>query len=166
MPKGVYKRPTLETRFWDKVNKNGPIHPTLKTRCWEWTACLARGYGAIQVSGGIIKVHRMSWQLHKGDIPEGLFVLHRCDNPICVNPTHLFLGTHQDNMKDMKAKERTNAVEGEQHHLAKMTVSKVKELRNLREQTGLSYDKLAKRFGISTMQAYDIIKRKAWKHVP
>lgn len=100
---------TLEERFWQKVNKAGPLHPTLGTPCWVWTASGdGHGYGRIAttMAQGPVKVHRVSWELHNGPIPPGLHVLHRCDNPPCVNPAHLFLGTFSDNMMDKCLKGR------------------------------------------------------------
>ena len=89
-------------RFWSKVDKQGPIHPVCG-QCWIWIAGkYSTGYG----QHGNYRAHRYSWNLYYGEIPVGVFVLHRCDNPACVNPKHLFLGTHQDNMDDMNAKGR------------------------------------------------------------
>jgi hypothetical protein len=94
---------TLAERFWVKVDKNGPLHPTLGTACWVWTGRhLTWGYGQIENH----LTHRLSWRLHNGPIPNRLQVLHRCDNPPCVNPAHLFLGTNTDNRADSKAKGR------------------------------------------------------------
>ena len=101
-------RPLLD-RFWEKVNKHGPIpanHPDLGL-CWLWTAHTADfGYGRMHIVGGPARTHRISWELHNGPIPAGMLVLHHCDNPPCVNPAHLFLGTAGDNMRDMVAKGR------------------------------------------------------------
>lgn len=86
-------------RFWSKVDKSGD--------CWEWTACRTRaGYGQFKSDGRLHRAHRLAWALTNGPIPEGKHVLHRCDNPGCVNPDHLFLGSHQDNMDDMSNKGR------------------------------------------------------------
>lgn len=102
----------IEIRFWRKVEKNGPtIRPELG-KCWLWTGFTSDGYGTIGVPTGIIrqmrieKAHRVSWILHHGEIPMGLWVLHRCDNPPCVNPSHLFLGNHDDNIADALKKSR------------------------------------------------------------
>lgn len=102
---------SVQSRFWSKVDKQGLTHPVLKTRCWEWTASKVTnsGYGQFQVIKSTTLAHRISWLIHFGEIPTGLFVLHKCDNKICVNPDHIFLGTHQANMDDCKAKGR-NAV--------------------------------------------------------
>lgn len=100
----------LADRFWEKVDKNGSVHPVLGTRCWMWTASLGTaGYGQIGVGGRGVPPgasHRVSWELHFGPIPDGLNVLHKCDVKPCVNPAHFFLGTLLDNNADMKAKGR------------------------------------------------------------
>ena len=90
----------IEQRFWPRVDKSG--------ECWVWTGAISHGYGVVGTGGhsGVVRVHRLSWELAIGPIPKGLHVLHRCDNPPCVNPAHLFLGTQADNMRDMREKGR------------------------------------------------------------
>jgi len=101
MPKGR-KYPPDEERFWAKVQK------TLS--CWLWMGKPRNewGYGQMRVNGKKEYPHRFSYILHNGSIPDGLVVCHSCDNPACVNPNHMFLGTHEDNMRDMRAKGRQN----------------------------------------------------------
>jgi hypothetical protein len=97
----------MEERFWEKVRKSD--------QCWEWIASKTRnGYGFFHRGGRVdrkpIRAHRLSWELHNGPIPDGLWVLHKCDNPCCVRPDHLFIGTRSDNMKDCAAKGRIHTV--------------------------------------------------------
>lgn len=95
----TWKDPKL--RFWAKVNKKG------KNQCWEWTAARDPfGYGRFGLNGKICTASRFSWELHYSPISKGMCVLHKCDNPPCVNPNHLFLGTRSDNVADMIAKGR------------------------------------------------------------
>jgi hypothetical protein len=100
-------------RFWGKVNLNGPVHPVLGTRCWIWTASKKRnGYGQFGIKKGVIVLsHRFAWELIVGPIPEKLYVLHRCDNPPCINVAHLFVGTQADNISDAFSKGRRGKID-------------------------------------------------------
>lgn len=93
-------RKSVSERFWEKVDKSG--------ECWVWTASTHHqwGYGHFKFRGKVAQAHRVSWEMHNGPIPEGLLVCHRCDNPPCIRPAHLFLGTDADNATDMVAKRR------------------------------------------------------------
>lgn len=144
--------PTFAKRFWAKVNKT--------ESCWIWTACKNKqGYGKIGKNGNpreVVWAYRASWLLNRGPIPPGLHVLHNCpggDNPPCVNPAHLWLGTHLDNVADMNRKGRhgsnSKAISGENNPNAKLSDSDVAEIRKLRSG-GIKRDEVAARFGISS----------------
>ena len=113
-----------------------------------------------------MKTHRVSWMLHHGD-PGALHVLHRCDNPLCVNPAHLWLGTHAANMKDMmrKGRHRTHDQRGTANPRARLTESQVVELRRLYASGQLRQTQLASRFGITQAQVSAIVRRDAWAHL-
>ena len=149
-------------RFWQKVNKK------TENGCWEWLAGQTRnGYGLLKVSGISTRAHRFSWELHHGEIPKDksyfktMFVLHKCDNRLCVNPDHLFLGTAQDNISDMVAKGR--AAIGETHGRAKLSEIQVRVIR--RYYPAIAQTKLAEIFKSSTSRVSGIILRQSWKHI-
>lgn len=151
----------LVARFWAKVDRQE------SSKCWEWTAHRNRkGYGQMGVGTGSrqprCSSHRISWELHFGAIPDGLFVCHRCDNPPCVNPAHLFLGTHTENVADMTNKRRQAF--GSRSGRSKLSESSVLEIRRLYD-SGVSHKKLARIFGIGNTCAYMAAARKNWRHV-
>ena len=98
-------------RFFDKINKTD--------NCWLWTAAMRGGYGVIKIKGKGVSAHRLSYEIHKGPIENGLLVCHKCDNRKCVNPDHLFLGTQSDNMIDCSKKGRLVYPDNEKFHYKK-----------------------------------------------
>jgi hypothetical protein len=156
MPTGRYHRPSLPERFDSKWKLDEA------TGCWLWTrAKVRRTHNYEQPIIGTWRsrtenAHRISWMLHRGDIPNGLHVLHRCDNPICVNPEHLFLGTHRDNMADMIAKGR---------NCSKLTAEKVLEIRR-RYDAGERPKDMAVEYGVTPTLIVYVGKRQTWRHIP
>ena len=148
-----------DVRFWSRVDKSGP------GGCWLWTAGRSSaGYGKFALSkGDILLTHRHSYKLHYGSLPAEMHVCHKCDVRLCVNPDHLFLGTHMDNMRDMKAKKR-GAV-GERHGMARLTEGQVLEIRSRIEQ-GATQTALSAEFGISPATVGMISRRQIWAHIP
>lgn len=137
---GAFHRPTEVERFLAKVNTDGPTMPHMDTPCHVWTAGTDHsGYGVIGIQRDgkqkNIKAHRFSWQLSTGSDAGIWYVLHKCDNPPCVNPGHLFLGTHADNQLDKIAKGRQSHINGERSNMSKLTEKQVVEIRS-REWTG------------------------------
>ena len=116
-------------RFWAKVDRNGPVpaHMPRLGPCWVWTASTRNGYGQLTIDGRVPYAHRVGWQLQHGPIPDGLWVLHRCDNPPCVRGSHLHLGDQSRNMCEMVERGRSNR--GIAHGQAKLTVAKVLAIR-------------------------------------
>lgn len=142
-------------RFWTKVNQNS------NNGCWEWTAgTTAAGYGCFSLSKMPKLAHRVSYELHHPNQQiSGLFICHKCDNPKCVNPAHLFAGTHKDNMRDMVVKGRSSA--GEKRHTAKLTEQDVIAIRN----DPRPYIDIENEYGISNPTVSYIKNRKRWRHI-
>lgn len=138
--------------------------------CWNWFAARnTSGYGKINIKGvRCVEAHRISWQMYVGPIPEGLCVLHKCDNRLCVNPAHLFLGTRLDNSRDMTAKGRNGPCvhRGSEHGMALVTEDDVREMRRLYAEGTLTYSQIGARFGVGKHVAYSAIRRHSWRHVP
>lgn len=133
--------------------------------CWEWTGwCHPRGYGKLSVEGRTEAAHRVSWAIHFGEDPGKLHVLHKCDNPSCVNPAHLFLGTDLDNNQDMIAKGRNIIIRGERHGRSPFTDADVRIIRE-RWTSGASFSSLAREFGVSRVAIRNICLKRSWSHV-
>lgn len=158
-----YRAPISE-RFWAKVIVRGP------DECWVWQGARVRGrYGVVGRGGKYgsnCYAHRLSFELAFGAVPVGLSVLHRCDNPPCVNPAHLFLGTQADNIRDMdlKGRRRTLARKGQQHVRAKLTDEAVLEMRRARAE-GERVASIARRFGVGWTAAEYATSGKTWRHL-
>lgn len=151
-------------RFWSKVRKTGT--------CWRWIGAQVKedGYGAFRFNGRNVVAHRVSWILHFGEIPRGLWVLHRCDTPCCIRPDHLFLGTRSDNMRDMARKGRGNwttkpytVPRGERNGNSKLTKAQVHDIRK-RYAQGIRQVEIAKDFGVTQAAVSLIVRGETWTH--
>lgn len=167
---------TADEFFWPNVNVVDDA-----SSCWEYRKLDSHGkYGAIKVEGRPLRAHRVSWELHFGPIPGGLFVCHRCDNPPCVRPDHLFLGTPADNSADMVAKGRSYTPSGADHYSARspgkvrrgeaaprsiLTEEQVRAIRSRLAAGGITQRALAAEYGVSPATIWVIASGRVWKHV-
>ncbi len=166
--------------FWQRVQ--------ITDHCWLWTgAHITSGYGHFEVNGHHYLAHRTAWELAHGPIPAGLIVCHRCDNPTCVRPDHLFIGTQSDNIHDMITKGRAGSTQhperlahgkdhwtnqhpekvrrGEGSNMAKLRERDVIAIRRLYREAGMRQVDLGQKFGISQAVISSIVLRKTWRHV-
>jgi hypothetical protein len=142
---------SLATRFEKKIRKSDS--------CWIWIAATSKfGYGRFLFNGKNTAAHRVAWTIYRGEIPKGMFVLHKCDVRNCVNPDHLFLGTQDDNMKDCAKKGRFKS-RPKYYNLRKLTSDKVAEIIRLKSESGLSISEISKIVGISRTRAYGVISQ-------
>lgn len=172
-------------RFDAKVDRRGP------DECWPWTSTRTpKGYGKFTLSRTSKKyAHRLAYEFEHGAIPDGLHVCHRCDNPPCCNPAHLFAGTNAENVADRVAKGRGRIIgprfpngklsrrtvdprdgtrgrpRGAEHPKAKLTEADVRLIRDLYASGGATYRGLAADFGINPMSVWAVVARKSWRHV-
>lgn len=145
-------------RFENKVNYAG------KNECWEWIGCIGNhGYGETTVSRKKALTHRVSWSIYRGEIPAGMQILHHCDNPPCVNPRHLFLGTQSDNMKDMTIKGRR--ANGAKNGNSKINELDVVNIRMLGRTGRLKQKTIGKMYRLSSQQISHILAVRRWKHI-
>lgn len=159
----VCQRTQWSAQFWARVERGAA------DECWPWTGSrLPSGYGRFYPAWKVgLYAHRFSWELANGrDVPEGLHVMHACDNPRCVNPAHLSVGTHSDNMRDCvdKGRHARNSMPGEAHPNHRLTAAQVVEIRD-RASRGDTRLRIAEDFRVSESLVGQIVRRRAWKCV-
>ena len=133
--------------------------------CLVWTGCTdgGMGYGVVSVSNRSVRTHRLAWEVaHRRPVPQGQCVLHRCDNPPCCNPEHLFLGTRADNLADMRAKGRE--ARGERHGSARLGAEQIRAIRSAHREGASRYD-LAHQYGVTHQHIHKIVTFKLWRNV-
>ncbi len=149
----------LAERFWSKVDVRGPDD------CWEWIAAKINGYGKIRLDGGKLSKHKgahaVAYELAHGPIPEGLQANHKCDNPGCCNPRHIYAGTSKQNMEDKVSRGRHNCVRGEDHGMSKLNELKVLSIRD----DGRTHSVIAGDYGVDRRLIGMIKRRQRWAHV-
>lgn len=152
----------VEARFWAKVDKCGPVHPVLGTRCWTWVGATdSAGAGLLRVARSNKRASRIAFQIAFGDFNEKMLVCHECDNPSCCNPNHLWLGSQLDNMRDCSNKGRISnhkRPSGETHKSSKLSAEQVIAIRA--EYVRGSGQLLALRFGVTRTTIMNIVRFK------
>lgn len=153
-------------KFWNQVNKNGsiPAHNPSLGSCWEWTGRLDHmGYGRFRFEHKRWLTHRLSWKFTNGTLDPNICVLHKCDNPLCLNPDHLFLGTLKDNSEDMVAKGRQGRPRGELQGRHKLTWKQVELIRTRYASGGVTQQQLADEIGTTQGNIGRIVRGEMWK---
>lgn len=147
--------PPPEIRFFKRVQKTDS--------CWVWIGKKhSDGYGEMTINFKVKKTHRYSWEIHRGEIPKGMLVCHKCDNPPCVNPEHLFLGTNADNSLDRKIKGRAYRHLGEANGRAKLNKKQVAQIRALRSR-GIKRKIVAEKFNVAMVTIDKIHYGETWR---
>jgi hypothetical protein len=163
VPAPIYTVEQWSALFWSRVHKSDG--------CWLWTAGGSRGYGHARVpvrlrhlmnGSTVTQAHGVAWVLERGQLPDGAFLCHHCDNPPCVRPDHMFIGTNADNMRDMCRKGRQPC--GARIHTAKLTDDVVRAIR-ARHRIGERQAALAREYGLNDGTVSRLVRGRIWRHV-
>lgn len=162
---GMDRDAPLDVRFWSRVNKDGPTQPHMDTPCWVWTGNMSRGsvtYGMVRDGGRRMMAHRVSWAMVNGSVPDGLFVMHKCDHGPCVRPDHLDIGTNLDNIADKVRKGRQSR--GHFSYRSKLTEADARAV-VAAIAAGETFTAIASRFGVTRTNVYNIATGRSWRHI-
>lgn len=163
-PWGAFKEPSADevvAKFLSRLSRNQ------SNDCVEWAGARIKtnGHGTVRIASRNLLAHRVAWIIENGQIPDGIEVCHKCDNPPCCNMDHLFLGSHGDNMADCKSKGRNKIpnLRGEDCGKSKLTENQVSEIRSI--GSGVPQRALAKKYGVSQFAIGSILRNKTWTHI-
>ncbi len=155
-----------EPNFWARVDRKND------DECWNWMGLKKQSpknpspYGSLGWNGKVTGAHRVAFEIANGEIPKGMMVLHTCDNTLCCNPAHLYIGDHAQNMRDMvDRRRRKGAGSGQLNGRAKLTQNQASEIRAVYAAGGLSQDKIASMYGVSQFAISAIVRNKRYKEV-
>jgi len=155
------KKPMIGSRFWEYMDSSGG-----PDSCWEWSSYKnPQGYGKVKHKGKSYFSHRYAWILTNGEIPEGMLVCHRCDNPPCCNPKHLFIGTYLDNSRDKFSKGRQRYICGVENNQAKLNPEIVQKIRHLYSTGDYTQIGLGRHLGIPRTTVRNVLIGRTWKHL-
>lgn len=163
----IHLTPSDVSRFWGKVNLNGPVPPHRPELgpCHVWTASVTpEGYGRFWADGETRRSSHVAWLISNGPVPIGMSVLHHCDTPSCVRRSHLWLGTALDNMRDKVSKGRGAPAKGIDNNAAILTEADVRSIRAAKASGGRTRD-IGRQYGVSHSLVSLIATRKRWAHV-
>lgn len=148
------------------MNRIEPTKDKSANECWHWIGLKSKyGYGKMCINSKNLTAHRFMYEMINGDIPSNMFICHKCDNPACVNPNHLFLGNVRDNTVDMVQKNRAPNYKGNNNPRSKITDKIVLEIYNKAKYSGISYNKLAREYKISASLVSEIMRGNLWGHL-